>query len=81
MGGNKCLYCGGATEEGKSKCATHMEAHRLRALYDRIKRVQEGKCERCGHRLLSDADMGRLTCVNCRNRVGKGAMNYGILNV
>lgn len=65
----KCGDCGEWNISGKASCAKHLEHDRAARLQQIEDRKQEDKCISCGIRLHEDMDMGRLTCLNCLERV------------
>lgn len=79
-----CVDCGDRAIIGSIRCGKHLYHRRFsqkkysmahKEYYadknksTRIRYKQEGRCRSCSLMLDPDADMGCVTCVNCRERI------------
>jgi len=81
-----CIYCGKEAIKGKSYCVTHwlqniksakkshFENRQKRLLYykkNRLKKMAEGRCPKCGVTKNHEADGDSLYCSNCQAGIHK----------
>ena len=70
-----CDDCGEKATHGVY-CIKHWRMAKIRNARDHHQYVQkckdQGRCCRCGRPLDPDADEGMVSCISCRERIGKG---------
>jgi hypothetical protein len=80
----KCRDCQDEAFPGRCACMKHLIARRIRSLKwyrkedrrlhwkeRRKKRMEQGRCTRCGKPLDVDADENMTKCINCREGLCK----------